>query len=124
MTSEATVANPPSIQHVWIFDINRRVYQPTPSGQKWTSSGPPIYRKHWVKHEVVGETKRSYITKCGAKVPKTGGRGYALSEREVDLDVWRHDNRYKICRQIEMMQDTELLMKVAELIGYQSNSEL
>lgn len=124
MTTTTFITNPPSIQHVWIFDQNRRVYPPTPSGHKWASSGPPIYREHWVKHEVVDETKRSYVTKYGTKVPKTGGRGFALSEREVDLDVWLHDNRHKICRQIEMMQDAELLMKVAELIGYQPDTKI
>lgn len=104
---------------VWIFDGNRRVYPKAPAGKLWASEGP-IYREHWVEHEVVSENRRSWITKYGAKVPKTGGRGIAFSVQEVDDDVWLNDHRSKIERQVGDIKDPALLRKVAELIDYKA----
>jgi hypothetical protein len=46
--------------HVWVFDVNRRVYP---------------YRKHWVKHLIIGQTSRSWLigpTWKPTKIPKRG----------------------------------------------------
>jgi len=110
------------VRHVWIFDNNRRIYPPAPKGRLWASGGP-IYRDHWVKHEVTGETRVSYITKYGGKVPKKGGYGYALTIDEVEDDVWLHDHRHKIAKLVGEIQDVALLRKVAEAAGYMPNVE-
>jgi hypothetical protein len=39
--------------HVWLYDTNRRIY---PEG-----GGSPIWRKHWRRFEIVGETARSWL---------------------------------------------------------------
>ena len=111
------------VRHVWIFDNNRRIYPPAPKGRLWTSGGP-IYREHWVRHEVTGETRMSYITKYGGKVPKKGGHGFALTLVEVEDDVWRHDHRHRIAKLVGEIQDVELLRKVAEAAGYMPNTKL
>lgn len=80
------------VSHVWRFDINRRRYPPHRTGH---FAEAPIYREHWAKAEITGETSRSWITSYG-KCPKNGGPGWALKDRDVDLDVWAHDNRYRI----------------------------
>lgn len=112
----------PSVTHVWIFDINRRVYPPAQKGKIWADGGP-IYREHWVKHEVTGETRVSWITRYGAKVPKKGGPGIALSLTEVEDAVWLHDHKYKIARCIELIRDASLLRAVADAAGYKPDSE-
>jgi hypothetical protein len=106
----------PTPEHVWVFDSNRRIYPPTPSGRLWASGGP-IYREHWVKRKVTGETRVSFLIDNGTKVPKRGGRGFAFTLDEVEDDVWRHDHRHKIANLIDRIEP-QLLRKIAEMIGY------
>lgn len=49
-----TATTPERPTHVWVFDINRRVY---PEGGGIGRS--PIYREHWRKVAVTGQTSRS-----------------------------------------------------------------
>lgn len=121
-TQEPARCQQPIVRHVWIFDSNRRIYPPAPNGKLWASGGP-IYREHWVKHEVAGETRASYITKHGGKVPKKGGHGFALSEAEVEDDVWRHDHRWRIAKIVGDLRDVSILRKVADVVGYLPNVE-
>ena len=105
--------------HVWIFDINRRVYPPPPPSRVY--SGAPIYREHWCKVEIVGETKRSWIVgPYRRKVPKNGPppRGVAFDEREVDDDVMLHEHRYCIAERVRDCWDADALRRVAEILGY------
>ena len=107
--------------HVWVFDINRRVYPVKAPGE---ISGSPIYREHWAKREIIGDTTRSWLigsTRLPVKVPKGGAdpRRFLFSEKDVDDDVWAKDHRYRIERLIQTLSP-EKLRQVAELIGYEA----
>ena len=102
--------------HFWYFDENRRVYA---NRSAFTS---PIWREHWRKAEVVGETSRSWVVGRGygsTKIPKKGPlpRGWARSEAEVDERCWEHEHRHRIQQQLNWM-DVGVLRQVAQLIGY------
>ena len=104
---------------IWCFDINRRKYAPPEPGCRYPTGGP-IYREHWRQVEITGETSRSWVTLYG-KCPKRGGHGWALTEAEVDDDVWAHDHRYKISNRICHRYDVpaSVLREIAKLIGYE-----
>jgi hypothetical protein len=115
--------HPDKPTHVWVFDCNRRVYPVIAPGE---ISGSPIYREHWVKHEIIGETTRSWLigsTRWLVKVPKRGAdhRRFLFSEKDVDDDVWANDHRYRIERLIRNLS-SEKLRQVAELIGYEATT--
>ena len=104
--------------HVWIFDINRRVY----GKNKYA----PIWREHWRRREITGETSRSwivgeYLKHRELKIPKnpkTPQRHIAWSDKELDQLCWLHEHRYRLCRHVESLPAAELI-KVASLIGYE-----
>jgi hypothetical protein len=109
--------------HIWVFDCNRRVYPVKAPGE---TSGSPIYREHWVKREITGETTRSWLINEGwraVKVPKRGAspRRFLFSEKDVDDAVWVNDHRYRIERLIPTLSP-EKLRQVAELIGYEATT--
>jgi hypothetical protein len=108
--------------HIWVFDRNRRVYPKKEPGQL---SKSPIYREHWVKHEIIGETNRSWLIDPwnDVKVPKRGAdpRRFLFSEKDVDDNVWANDHRYRIERLIPTLSP-EKLRQVAELIGYEATT--
>jgi hypothetical protein len=105
---------------VWIFDINYRSYRQDENGCAY---GGPIWRDCWRKHEIVGETKRSWITRWGRKVPKEGGHGIAFSEEEVSREAYIHDNRHKIADRVMQLSDHDILKRVAELVGYETPND-
>lgn len=100
---------------VWIFDINVRKYRRDENGR---SFGGPIWREHWVRHEITGETSRSWITNRNKKIPKSGGRGIAFCEEDIDRAAFVEENRYRIGQAVGAIRDYDLLKKVADLIGY------
>ena len=101
--------------HLWIFNENRRAYGKDKSA--------PIWREHWVRKEIIGETSRSWVL-AGypelkiPKNPKTPLRHVAWSEKELDQLCWANEHRYRIARNVEYLPAAELV-KVAELIGYE-----
>lgn len=118
---------------VWLFDENRRVYAPRKEGQG-LSSGPPIFREHFVPHEIVGETIRTWLVGKGTleNVRKkdltyrhwNGGRVRIFtSEQEVDDACYVHDTRHKIGRAVERCRDAVLLKQIAALVGVAEGSE-
>jgi hypothetical protein len=118
-----TTLLPDKPARVWVFDENRRVY---PAKAPGGLSGAPIYREHWVKHLIIGETTRSWLIGsewAPAKVSKRGAdpRRFLFSEKDVDDNVWAHDHRYKIERLI-LTLSPEKLRQVAELIGYEATT--
>ena len=104
------------IDKVWLFDINRRVYAKDENGR---NTGGPIWREHWREHQVVEETRVSYITKNGQKVPKNGGRNIAFSEAEIDRLEMIHLHAWQIADAVKSCKDPDILIEVAQLIGYQ-----
>jgi len=109
--------------HIWVFDVNRRVY---PKKEPGEISRSPVYREHWVMREIVGETTRSWLIgseRAPAKVPKRGAdpRRFLFSEKDVDDNVWVNDHCYRIERLIPTLSP-EKLRQVAELIGYEATT--
>lgn len=106
---------------VWIFDINHRVYRKGPDGR--SLGGGPIWREHWVKYEVIGETSRSWIVghdsyeRC--KVSKKGhSTDVCFSEMEIDRAAYVHDNARHIADMVLRCRDWEVLTKIAALVGF------
>lgn len=104
---------------VWVFDINVRKYRKDENGR---SFGGPIWREHWRQQEIVGETRRSWITNCGTKIPKSGANGVAFSLEEIEREAFIQENRHRIADGVRGVKDYDLLKKIADLIGYKGVS--
>lgn len=108
--------SPEKPNHIWVFDINRRIYGPDNPG--------PIWREHWKKCEVLGETSRSWILDRHGqiKVPKKRNeiqrRIFAFSESEIDDLEWVEKHKYKIAREVELSSNPAVLRTIASLVGY------
>ena len=81
--SEAIATDKPT--EFWFFDVNHRVYPK--DGNHFSAS--PIWREHWRRREVVGETTRSWLVGSRysyVKIPKKGQLplNWVRSEAEVD----------------------------------------
>lgn len=89
------------------------------------SYGSPIYREHWKKHEVVGETRVSWILRFGDKVPKKGAnpRRVCFSEKELDDNCFLHAHASKIGELVARIEDAETLRKIAAMVGYTPEPE-
>jgi len=99
----------------WIFDENRRKYKEDKNGR---SLGGPIWREHWVKVNIVGETSRSWITDYfGRKVPKKGGRGYSFSEAGIDRMAFV-EKRWAISEAVRSCTDYDKLRLIADTVGF------
>jgi hypothetical protein len=105
---------------VWIFDTNRRVYERDENGR---AKGGPIWRDHWKEIPIVGETRVSWVSRYGDKIPKKGGYGIAFSEEEIDRAAFVQEHRSKIVRVLERCQDYDTLIKVAGVLGYMPNAQ-
>ena len=113
--SNAILAGSNMIKSVWIFDSSRRVYRRDENGR---AIGGPVWREHWVGHEIVGETSRSWITEFGRKVPKKGGYGIAFDAAEIDRQEYIHKHRCKIADAVRRCDDYYTLRQIAEMAGY------
>lgn len=109
---------------VWVFDECRRVYRRDENGNTY---GSPIWREHWRKLKIVGETRVSWISSYGDRIPKKGGRmrlssghfcDVSFSEADIDRQAWVKENRYLIADIIRCTTDHDTLRRVAEVIGY------
>jgi hypothetical protein len=97
---------------VYIFDINRRVYR--------KEGGGPIWEEHWRPEVIESETSRSWVTRNGRKIPKTGKvHGVAFSLDDVRKDGYVNDNAYKIARLINSNIEYEKLVEIAKIVGYE-----
>lgn len=101
---------------IWAYDVNRRCYERDGNNR---SVGSPIFRKSWVKVEIVGETRVSWLLRNGVKIPKRDTKGFAFSEEELDQICYVHDNSYKIAEVVRRLKYTDL-KKVADIIGYKA----
>ncbi len=97
----------------WFFDENKRVYKYIDGKY----AGGPIWREHWTKVEIVGETSRSWVTSCGKKVPKAGGRCYAFSQEDIDR-MYFVEKRWAIANAVERCTDYDTLKAIADMVGY------
>lgn len=106
---------------IWRFDVNHRVYLKDPNTGR--STGGPIYREHWQRYTITGETPRSWITSCHSKVPKKGKHdGWAFSESEVDDYCWVEEYRHSLIREVSSCRNPAILRKIAALIGYREGA--
>lgn len=97
---------------VWVFEENRRVYSRDDKGR----SIGPIWREHWVKVEIVGETSRSWITSGGRKISKSGGLGIAFSQEDIGRAALV-EKRWMIADAVNDCKNVCLLQQVAEILG-------
>lgn len=121
-----------AITHIWKFDHNRRVYERDAMTGK--AIGSPIWRKHWVKYKVEGETSRSWIIECGrTKVSKKKPNEdynltYAFSEEQIDMlaEVRRLDRALiaqlnTLCREVKQWEDVtvtlEKMKRIEAILG-------
>lgn len=98
----------------WVFDVNRRRYKVDENGK---STGGPIWREHWAKVEIVGETSRSWVTSYGRKIPKSGGSGIAFSEEDINRMAFV-EQRWAIANKVRYCTDYETLKQIADAVGY------
>jgi hypothetical protein len=96
-------------EYVWIFDINRRIYNRDENGRAY---GGPVWREHWQKHEITGETIRSWIR------DNVDLRSICFTDQELEDVIYIHDNERHIAERVRKITDVKLLKQVAELIGY------
>ena len=120
MSRKATEHERP--EAVWIFEENKRVYPPG-SGL----SASPIWRKHWDRREIIGETSRSWLigpawapTKIAKKLRSDPTRRHvAFSEAEIDLFEWAHHARAEVYRRATQSLSIPLadLVPLADSLG-------
>lgn len=118
---------------VWVFDENHREYDPAPPGARFAKGGP-IYEKHWVEAEIVGETRASwvlnrYFGKFPKKRPALGGwhartrdgfvKKVATTPQELSDDIWANSHRRHVLSLVERCNVT-ILREVAALVGYEA----
>ena len=107
---------------VWVFDINHRVYRKGPDGR--SLGGGPIWREHWVRKEITGETSRSWVVGRGGydtlKIPKKGpvSLNICFSEEEIDRRAFCEENAHRISDKVLRCRDYETLKKIADLLQY------
>ena len=102
---------------IWIMDQNHRVYR---KDEKGRSIGGPIWREYWGEVEITGETKLSWLTSWGQKIPKKGGYGIAFTEEEVNRLAYVEENKYRISDAVRNLE-YDKLKQVAEIIGYKES---
>jgi hypothetical protein len=112
---------------IWRFDENRRRYTTVPKG----AFGELIWREHWHKAYVVGETRVSWLVSFSSTGPgqiKVSKRDLAagkiahqwtLTEEGVDDATWVHENAYRIGEAVRRTRDPEKLRRVAAIVGYE-----
>lgn len=121
MTSTGTL-HPQVGDTVWVFDINRRIYQKPPPGKIYPEGGP-IYREHWVAKKIIGETSRSWLvepTWRPVKISKRGPHhGICFSIKDVDDACWKNEHAHKIIGSLSANRLTkDQLLVIADMSGY------
>lgn len=94
---EGAVERPEAI---WVFEVNRRRYAKG-------NTSEPIWREHWTREEILGETARSYLISPSwkpRKIPKRRDARQrlfiAFSEAELDVLEWIAVSRSEIYKRI------------------------
>ena len=109
---------------LWMFDENHREYSAPEPGRLY---GRVIWRKHWRRMEVVGETRVSWLVgwpgssaarRDVAKLPKSAfrygkcPRGWAFSESHLDELEWVHEHRHEASERVLSCEDPRVLRAV------------
>lgn len=126
MTKQPTLPRP---EFIWVFDRNHRVYrQPKTFG-----GGGLIWKAHWVKRPVTGETSRSWLIGNQwdvTKVPKNYTattdahlRRFAFSEEEIEDLAWLQDRRGLLSQHIHSVNDPAILKQIAAITGFAPPSD-
>lgn len=111
--------------HIYIFDHNRRIYEDLTSFEKSQGrlySNREIWRGHWRKLAVTGETSRSWLLQRGRetiRVPKRGHdqRNFAFSVDEIRLQEYRE--KWYLVEAALKKQPVEALKQIADMIGFE-----
>lgn len=97
---------------IWMFDINHRVYE--------ERHFAPVYEKHFLPHQIVGETPQSWLVeefgreiKVNKKTMRSAGRGGYMGHKwfthqQMEDDIWCHGKRPAIMRRVESATASEL----------------
>lgn len=111
-------------EYVWVFDVNRRVYRELTPEEKangrFYATGGPIYREHWRKKKVIGQTRLSWLLEHGDKIRKDA-RDVAVSDEELDDRCYVHDHAHKIGGVVDALKDASVLRAIAAMIGYEGD---
>lgn len=111
---------------VYVFDQNRRRYTKPAPGRKF---GEIIYREHFDRMYIVGETSRSWLLSHSAdadisqnwmyqKFPKKFDRFKRFyTAAQVDDECWKKENRYRIADEVGKCDEIEKLREIAKLLG-------
>lgn len=107
---------------IWIFDHNRRRYGGPGLSAKI------IWREHWRPETIHGETSRSWLYGPTWR-PKKLAKNKPLpayivdSEAEIDRREYVHKHSPKVADLISRKVTYDQLKQIADLIGYQPDSE-
>jgi hypothetical protein len=103
---------------VWVFDENHRIYAKDANGK--CLGGGPIWREHWVKQSIRGETSRSWLTNFGRKIPKKNWdvTVIAFDTAAIDEQAFVHNHRYRISGRVASCYDAVALRTIAAIVGY------
>jgi hypothetical protein len=101
------------------FDVNRRVYEK--DGVKTNS---PVYEEHFVKIEIIEETKKEYICKFGRTINKksmlykidNSTRKRVFTEQEKEDDIYVSSKAYKLAELVRK-SDANTLREVERLLS-------
>jgi hypothetical protein len=109
-------------KEIWFFDVNRRIY-PKMTRFRHYSSGP-IWREHWVRREIVGETSRSWVTSHDQKIPKNAPlpRGFAWTEADINELAWVKDHAHRISNYVMRCCDSVKLRQIAAIVEYKEET--
>lgn len=112
---------------VWLFDGNHRVYRDGASG--------PVYREHFIRYVITGETRTSWLIRDAYKIDKSTGLlrppsrdGYfglspfvRTSQSQVDDACWIDENRRRIVKLVVDCVNVPLLQQIERMVMHPEN---
>lgn len=116
MSEESAPA--PKFPDIWYFDENHRVYKRDDKGR---ALGGPIWREHWVKLIIVGETRVSWVTNRGAKIAKKRDPNawwHAYSLQDIEDQAWMRSHRSHLADVLTRCNSVAALRTIAGILEY------
>lgn len=106
---------------LWFFDDNRRVYKTNENGRPY---GGPIWREHWRKVEIIGETRISWIIAYEGspfeltRIKKKEFPGhFATSEEQINEQAYIVVNRKDVIDALYRLQDYAKFKAIEEVLN-------